>query len=73
MDTPEKAAERERKFREDAADKAALQQAARQGERPRTAPRKKKNDTAAPASYDIDRFEERLKTTVPKLKKKEKR
>ena len=73
VDTPEKAAERERKFREDAADKAALQQAARQGERPRTAPRKKKNDTEEPASYDIDRIEERINTTVPKLKKKEKR
>ena len=68
-DTPEKAAEREKRHREDTLAKAAEQQAARA----KGTPRKKNADPQNPPSYDIDRFEQRMKTTVPKLKKKEKR
>ena len=68
IETPAGAAERERKFREDAIAKAA----AKQTPGPRPAPRKKREDEG-PASYDIDRAEEKMFTTVPKLKKKKKK
>ena len=68
IETPEQAAERERQFREAAIEKAA----AKQTPGPRPAPRKKRTDEG-PASYDIDRAEEKMFTTVPKLKKKKKK
>lgn len=73
VDTPEKAADRERKRQEElirrAAEKTAPKTAAS------AAPPKKKNstDTAGPASYDLERAIQKMNTTVPKLKKKEKR
>ena len=71
VDTPEKAAAREKKFREDAVAAAAEKQTARAAQKPAV----KKNKTAYenPASYDMDRAEHKMNTTVPKLKKKEKR
>ena len=66
VDTPEKAAERERQYREDALAKAAERQTAK----PR--PSAKKNDPLASnaPSYDMDKAEEKLFTTPPRLKKK---
>lgn len=70
IDTPEKAAEQEQKHQEETLAKAAAQQAAHA----KPAPRKKKTyDDEGPASYDISRAEEKMNTTVPKFKKKEKR
>ena len=69
VDTPEKAAAREKQFREESLDRAAKKRPA--------APAKPAGKGApayeGPASYDIDRAEQRMNTTVPKLKKKEKR
>ena len=72
VDTPEKAADRERRHQEDlirrAAEKAAPKAAAA------AAPKKKNStDTAGPASYDIEKAIHKMNTTVPKLNKKEKR
>ena len=71
VDTPEKAAARERKFREDAVNAAAEKQAARAAQKP--AAKKNKTVYENPSSYDLDRAEHKMNTTVPKLKKKEKR
>lgn len=68
IDTPEKAAEREKQHREDALARAAGEHA------PKTRPsgRKKNPEEANPPSFDVDRAEEKMFTTVPKLKKKKK-
>ena len=70
VDTPEKAAERERKFREDTLAAAAAKAAAKNNPNPAS---KNKTVYETPASYDIERAERKMNTTMPKLKKKEKR
>lgn len=67
VDTPEKAKEQEMKFREEQVERAS-----------RAAPAKKPQSKKAPlpqgeASYDINRAVEKMNTSVPTLKKKEKR
>ena len=66
--TPEAAAEREKKFTEEKEKKAA-QRAKASPYAVRTAG----EQPAQPASYDIDKAIDKMKTTVPTLKKKEKR
>ena len=69
INTPEKAAEREKRFREESLAAAAKKRPAGKPAAGAPAP---SADEGAP-SYDIDRAEQRMNTTVPKLKKKEKR
>ena len=69
VDTPEKAALEELKFRE-----AQLAAAAKR--KPQAAagqPQKNKNELQTPATYDLERAEHKMKTTLPTLTKKEKR
>jgi len=66
-DTPEKVKENELKFREEQVERAAAKAAAK------TSPKQKKPQPSGEASYDINRAVEKMNTTVPTLKKKEKR
>lgn len=66
--TPEEAAALEKSFREEKDKKSA--------EKAKPSPygtRQKPEQAAAPASYDIEKAAEQMKTAVPKLKKREKR
>ena len=66
VDTPEKAAQKEKEFKLAQIDRAAAAAA-------QTQKAKKKTEPAAPASYDMEKAVQKMNTTVPKLKKKEKR
>lgn len=67
VDTPERAKENELKFREEQVDRAAAKSAKKE---PAS---KKKTQPEGQASYDINRAVEKMNTSVPTLKKKEKR
>ena len=67
VDTPEKAAQKDKEFKLAQIDRAA---AAAAGRAPK---QKKKTESAAPASYDMEKAVQKMNTTVPTLKKKEKR
>lgn len=67
IDTPEKVKEAELKFREEQVNKAAAKAAAKKDAG------KKKTPPERQASYDINRAEQKMNTSVPTLKKKEKR
>lgn len=69
IETPEAAAERERRFREEK-DAAAARRAQKKSP---YGMRAQPQSNSRPASYDIQKAMEEMKTTVPELKKKEKR
>ncbi len=71
VDTPEKAALEELKFRE--AQLAAAAKRKPQAAAGQPQPKRSANDLLGPASYDLAKAEHKMNTTVPKLKKKEKR
>ena len=70
IDTPEAAAEREKRFREEK-DAAAAKRAQKNSPYGARGKRTQQEDT--PASYDIDKAMEEMMTTIPKVKKREKR